>query len=161
MIFHISIDADDPPRVARALARLWRAEALPFPPVGEASLIVLADDGRNSAIEVYPRGVELHPAPGDADAQGVINPQASGHSATHVAIATPLPEAEVFALAAENGWQAKYRKRGGAFGVIEFWVENRFMVEVLTAQMQAEYLATMTPAGWRAALEAAAPAEAA
>lgn len=154
MIFHISIDADDPARVAHAIARLWRTDVLPFPPVGEDSLIVLADDGRNSAIEVYPRGVELHPTPGDADAHGVINPDGTGHSATHVAIASPLTEAEVLAIAAEHGWDAKYRKRGGAFGVIEFWVENRFMIEVLTPQMQAEYLATMTPAGWRAALAA-------
>jgi hypothetical protein len=161
MIFHISIDAHDPPRVAAALARLWQAEALPFPPIGEGSLIVLADDERNSAIEVYPRGIELHPAPGDADAQGLVNAGATGHSATHVAIATRLTEVEVMALAAEHGWEAKYRKRGGAFGVIEVWIENRFMVEVLTAEMQAEYLATMTPAGWRATLAAGAPAQAA
>lgn len=159
MIFHISIDADDPARVAAAIARLWRAEVHPFPPVAEGSVIVLAGDHRNSAVEVYPRGTQLHPADGDADAIGLPGGD-GGHGPVHFAIATPLSAEEVFALAGQEGWLAKSRKRGGMFGVIELWIENRLMVEVLTAEMQAEYLATMTPDGWRAAL-AAGPAVAA
>ena len=157
MIFHISIEADEPARVAAAIARLWRGEAFPFPPVAEGSLIVLAGDDRNSAVEVYPRGAELHPVPGDADAEARMSAAPRRHGAVHVAIASPLTADEVFALAAEEGWLAKYRKRGGAFGVIELWVENCLMVEVLTAEMQAEYLETMTPDGWRAALAAGPP----
>jgi len=157
MIFHFSIDADDPQRVGAAIARLWRAEVFPFPPVAEGSVIVLAGDHRNSAVEVYPRGVELRPGDGDADPDvGVASPP-QGYSATHVAIATPLAQAEVLALAAEEGWTAKYRKRGGAFGVIEVWLEDRLMIEVLTPEMQAEYLAAMTSDGWRAALAAGPP----
>lgn len=156
MIFHLSVAADDPMRVGRAIARLWRGEVLPFPPIAVGSVIVLAGDHRNSAIEVYPRGTELHPAAGDADAEGRPG-LAPRHGPVHVAIATPLTEDEVFALAAEEGWLAKFRKRGGMFGVIELWVENALMVEVLTAEMQAEYLATLTPDGWRAALAAGPP----
>lgn len=157
MIFHLSIAADDPQRVGAAIARLWRAEALPFPPVGEGSVIVLAGDHRNSAVEIYRRGAELHPADGDADAECRMGDQPR-HGPVHFAMASPLSEAEVYALAAEEGWLAKTRKRGGMFGVIELWVENALMIEVLTAPMQAEYLATMTPAGWRAALAAGPPA---
>lgn len=157
MIFHVSIDADDPPRVAAAIAKLWRGEVLPFPPVAQGSVIVMAGDRRNSAIEVYPRGTELSPADGDADAACRMADTPSGHSATHAAIATPLDRADVFALAAAEGWIAKYRKRGGLFGVIEFWLENRLMIEVLTPDMQAEYLAALTPQGWREALAAGPP----
>jgi hypothetical protein len=53
----------------------------------------------------------------------------------------------VFAIAAREGWEAKYRRRGGAFGVIELWLENRVMIEVLTDEMQAEYLSMRLPAG--------------
>jgi len=159
MIFHISIDADDPPRVAAAIARLWRGEVFAFPPIAQGSLIVLAGDHRNSALEVYPRGTELHPVEGDADAEGRRG-GAQGHGAVHFAIATHLSEEEVLALAAEEGWPAKRRKRGGMFGVIELWIENRLMVEALTPQMQAEYLASMTPDGWRAALALGPPAAA-
>jgi hypothetical protein len=62
-------------------------------------------------------------------------------------VASPLAETEVFAIAAREGWEAKYRRRGGAFGVIELWLENRVMIEVLTDEMQAEYLSMRLPAG--------------
>jgi hypothetical protein len=158
MIFHFSLDADDPPRVAAAIARLWRGEVLAFPPVAQGSVIVMAGDHRNSAVEVYPRGTELRPAEGDADAEAFAANPPSGHSASHAAIATPLSRDEVMAVAADEGWLAKYRKRGGRFGVIEFWLEDRLMIEVLTPEMQAEYLASMTPNGWRTALAAVPPA---
>lgn len=144
MIHHLSIAAKDPQHVAGVIAELWRGKAMPFPPVSEGSWVAVAFDERNTLIEVYPFGCELKPADGDADAVGVINPQASRFTATHAAVASPLEQAEVFAIAAREGWQAKYRKRGGQFGVIELWIENNTMIEVLTPEMQREYLA-MTP----------------
>lgn len=51
----------------------------------------------------------------------------------------PRHVAEVFA----EIWNGKYRKRGGQFGVIEMWIEGWRMVEVLTPDMQAEYLAML------------------
>ena len=60
-------------------------------------------------------------------------------------MATPLTQEAVLAIAEREGWPAKYRKRGGAFGVIEMWLEGDRMVEVLTVEMQAEYLAALAP----------------
>jgi hypothetical protein len=108
MIFHLSIAAAQPRRVANVLAAIWEGELLPFPPVATGSFAVMAGDERNSLIEVYPLGTELAPADGDADA-------------------------------------------------VELWLENMVMIEVLTDDMAAEYLATMTVAGWRSALAAGAP----
>lgn len=152
MIFHASVSAADPDRVAAVFAELWRGQVFPFPPVGQGSLIVLAADERNSGIEIYPRGTELMPAEGDADAVSRHNPAADGRSATHLAIATPLSQQDVLAIAAREGWTAKYRKRGGMFGVVELWIENTLMIEVLTESMVSEYLDSMTPQGWGAAL---------
>lgn len=151
MIFHLSIDAKDPRRVAGVLAELFGGFAAPFPPVATGSWVALAGDDRRSMVEVYPCGTELHEAEGDADVVGL--PGRHGHTATHFAMATPLSQEQVFALAAREGWPAKYRKRGGAFGVIEFWIEQNRMVEVLTAEMQDEYLATMTDELWRGMLD--------
>lgn len=153
MLFHVSIDARDPRRVATVLAELFGGEATPFPPVAEGSWIAHAGDPRSTAIEVYPRGTELIEMPGDADAIGV--PGDGGLSATHFAMATRLSEDEVFAIAAREDWPAKYRKRGGAFGVVELWVEGDRMVEVLTAEMQAEYLASFTIENWKRMLAGA------
>lgn len=154
MIFHVSIDADDPLHVAGVLAELWGGVAEPFPPVAEGSWMAMAGDDRNTAIEVYPRGTELVEAAGDADAYGVAG-SPDRRSATHLAIATALAPDAVFAIAARERWPAKYRKRGGVFGVVELWVEGCRMIEVLTPEMQAEYAGAMTIAGWRGLLAAA------
>lgn len=150
MLFHVSIDARDPRHVAHVLAELLGGRATPFPPVAEGSWLAHAGDERNTMVEVYPRGTQLIEAPGDADALGV--PGEGGLSATHFAMATRRTRAEVFAIAMREGWPAKYRKRGGAFGVIELWLEGNRMVEVMTAAMQREYLETMRLEGWQGML---------
>ena len=60
-----------------------------------------------------------------------------------------LDLAGVHAIAEREGWLAKYRKRGGKFGVIEFWIEGTRMIEVLTPAMQGEYLGAMTAENWK------------
>ena len=92
-------------------------------------------------IEVYPRGTELVEVPGDADAKGLDGSAPRPHSPTHFAIGTQLTADQIFAIARREGWPAKYRKRGGQFGVIEVWIEGWRMIEVLTPEMQQEYLA--------------------
>lgn len=161
MLFHLSIDADDPRHVAHVIAELWGGVATPFPPVIDGSWIAMAGDDRNTAVEVYPRGTELVEAEGDADAVGAIR-GTSRHSSTHFAMATHLSVEQVLAIANREGWPAKYRKRGGAFGVLELWIEGSRMIEVLTPEMQAEYRATMTVAGWNGFLASVgmAPADA-
>lgn len=145
MIYHVSIDADDPRRVAEVFAELWGGTIVPFPPVSTGSWMALAGDARNTALEVYPRGTELHEGEGDADGYGATGAP-DRRSATHVALATEMTADQVFAIAAREGWPAKYRKRGGAFGVIELWVEGCRMMEVLTPEMQAEYISDQTVA---------------
>lgn len=157
MLFHLSIDARDPQRVATVLAELFEGAATPFPPVIAGSWVAHAGDDRNTLIEVYPRDTEIVEAEGDADAFGVKGAARKG-SSTHFAMATPLDIDAVFAIGAREGWVTKYRKRGDAFGVIELWVEGDRMVEVLTQDMQAEYLAMMRLPAWQAMLAEHAPA---
>jgi hypothetical protein len=153
MLFHLSIAARDPKRVAGVVAELWGGEALPFPPVSDNGWIALAGDERATAMEVYPADIVLREAEGDADAKGVSVPPPA-FTATHAAIATHLSREAVFELARREGWPAKYRRRGGAFGVIEMWIEGRQMIEVLTPEMQAEYLSSVTIGNWKAMLQA-------
>ena len=153
MLFHLSIEVDDPRHVAEIVAELWGGAAAPFPPVTPGSWIALAGDDRGTAIEFYPRGTEIHEVPGDHDATGVrVEPRR--HNATHIAIATKLGEDEVLAIARREGWPAKYRKRGDAFGVLEIFVEGCQMVEVLTDEMQREYVGAVTIENWKAMLAA-------
>lgn len=156
MLFHLSIAARDPQHVAEVIAEFWRGEACPFPPVTPGSWIALAGDERGTAIEVYPLGTVLRAAEGDADCFGERTAQ-TGFTATHAAIATVLGRDEALAIATREGWPAKYLRRGDAFGVIELWIEGRQMVELLTEEMQAEYLALMAADNYRAMFSPVAP----
>lgn len=145
MIHHISIAAKDPQHVASILAQLWQTTAMPFPPFPGA-FMVIADDGHGTAIEVGPLGLELIPGTTDDEqVQGIINEAASPYTATHAALSIPLSEAEVKRIAAREGWRVETYDRGGIFQVIEFWVENRFLIELLTPAMVSRYLEAMTP----------------
>jgi hypothetical protein len=160
MLFHLSIAARDPRRVAEVIAEIWGGAAERFPPVSDDAWIAIAGDERGTAMEVYPLGTVLREVEGDADAMGEAS-GTDGFTATHAAIATPLAEDAVMAIAKREGWPAKYRKRGGAFGVIELWIEGRQMMEILTPEMQAEYLSAMSITNWREMLAARRAAKAA
>jgi hypothetical protein len=160
MLFHLSIEADNPQRMAQFFAEIWDGEALPFPSVTPGSWAALSGDDRATMIEIYPRGTELHAVEGDNDAKGVrVAPHR--HNATHMAIATRQSEAEIYALCDRYGYSAKYRRRGGVFGVIEIFAEDCQMIEVLTDEMQREYTGAVTIENWKMMLKAQGLAEAA
>jgi hypothetical protein len=146
MLFHLSIEADDPRHLATVLAELWGGEALPFPSVTPGSWVAHSGDERNTMIEIYPRGTELHPTSGDATG---VRTTPRRHNATHWAMATKLDTDAVMAICKREGWPAKYCKRGGVFGVIEVFAEGCQMLEVLTPEMQAEYLHAITIPNWK------------
>ena len=153
MLFHLSIEADNPQRMAQFFAEIWDGAALPFPSVTPGSWVALSGDERGTIIEIYPRGTELHVVDGDHDAKGVrVAPHR--HNATHMAIATRKSEAEIYALCDRYGFPGKYRKRGGVFGVIEIFAEDCQMIEVLTDEMQREYTGAITIENWRMMLKA-------
>ena len=99
MIFHTSIPADDPERVARVIGEIWQAAAHPF--VFPNSYIVIADDGRGSQIEVSQRGHEQVPAAQDVGLR--INPSPSPYSEVHVNIGTRLTEDQILAIGRREG----------------------------------------------------------
>lgn len=149
MIFHISIAADDPKKTARMLAELWRGEAFPFPMVGKGSWVAHAGDSRRSTIEVYPRDMALYPTEraGEERYENV-----SRNGPFHAAVATPLSIEEVEAVGRKFGCHTSLCNRGPWFRVIEFWVDNCLMLEMLTPEMQEEYQRSITIENWRGML---------
>ena len=156
MIFHISIEADDPERTARMMAEVWGGKAYPFPPVGKGSWVAMACDDRNTTVEVYRRGTELHEVPGDIEGEVRIG-EGRRNGSFHAAIGTPLSVEEVKAIAARHGVPAKVLSRGGFFHVIEFWIDGSTMFELLTPEFQQEYLRGVTAANWERMLAAGGP----
>ena len=157
MIFHASIPANDPKNVAHVLAELWNGFAAPFSPFPDAWMAVAGDD-RGSIIEVYPGDRVITPGGGHEESvsYGAGKAERQPYSAFHMAIATHLSTEEVIAIGEREGWRAVRCTRGDSFfHVVEFWIENSTMLEFLTPEMQAEYLAFATPENFRAMAAAA------
>ena len=146
MIFHASIPADEPERVARVIAELWRCEYFPF--VIPGTYVVIADDERGSEIEVSPRGMEGVPGESEVDFQ--MNASPSAYNEVHLNLATRLSREEIEQIGRREGWTARICDRGGQFRVIEFWLENKFMLELMTPEELERYRSAMAPGVWRA-----------
>ena len=159
MINHISIAAHEPEKVARVLAELWDGDVIPFPPCPN-SFMALANDGRGTAVEVTPANTVLVPGEGfpaeenfdqttpteEFEAKFVAADSAPRYVATHLNINTNLSEAEVKAIGDREGWRVVTCNRGGGlFQLIELWVEDRFMLEVMTPEQTGRYIEITKP----------------
>ncbi len=138
MIHHLSIPAQDPHHVAKTLVELFNGRLSRFGPY-KNSYIAWAGDEHGTAIEVFPAGTELYPDAGQGQANFKHNPASSGFVTTHAAVSVDRSTDEIIALAAREGWRALELSRG-SFNVIEFWIENRIMLELMTAEMTMDYL---------------------
>jgi hypothetical protein len=151
MIHHLSIAARDPKQAASVLAALMGGAAVPFPP-NPGSFFAVQLDEHGSGVEVYPAGTELRPD--GATGGRFVRQDARGFGSTHFALSVATDAARVKAIAAQAGWQCFDCDRG-PFHVIEVWVENETMVEVLPPAYAAEYLAFTRPDKIRTAMAAA------
>ena len=138
MLHHLSIPAADPQHVAATLVALFNGTMTVFGPY-QNSYIAWVGDEYGTGIEVYPLGTELIPGEGQSPPQFRHNPAASPFGATHAALSIQRTKEEIFALAGREGWRALELSRG-QFRVIELWIENHVMLELLTEEMAQEYL---------------------
>jgi len=159
MINHISIGARNPERVANVLAELWNGFVIPFPPAPN-SFMVLANDGKGTAVEVTPIDTVLVPGEGlppeenfdysvrteEYEAKFVKSEFAPQYVATHLNINTTLSERKVKEIAEREGWRVLTCNRGeGLSQLIELWIEDRFMLEVMTPEQTARYIEVLSP----------------
>ncbi|MEH2072278.1 MAG: hypothetical protein V7K47_29700 [Nostoc sp.] len=138
MIHHISIPANNPRHVAEVLAKLLGGKTAPFPS-NPGSYVALALDEQGTLIEVYPLGTELIPGNGEQQVQFRENNNFSQFNAVHAAISVPVSEKEIKEIAANEGWRVLHCSRG-QFEVIEFWIENHLMIELLSPEIVSQYL---------------------
>ena len=155
MLFHMSIPCRDPKRSALVIAELWRGEAFPFPHNRNESWVAFAGDDRATAIECYPYASVISPSTDNHPVGFVVHQRSSadltplaGRGAVHAAIGTPLSLEEIVAIGDREGWLARFARRG-LFSVVELWLDNETMLEVLTADQQKQYLESQTLDAWR------------
>jgi hypothetical protein len=150
MIHHVSIPAREPQHVAEVLAELMNATCVPFGPL-EGAFMATSDDASGTMVEVYPDRVTLDIP--DRDDQVVFseNPAPPQFWPFHVLLSVPREAEDVVRIGASEGWRAKTFGRGMRghkpfFHVIEFWLENRLLIEIATPAMAQEYLDFLTGA---------------
>lgn len=149
MIHHISIPARDPVRVAAVLAELMEGRAFPFSGPLPGAHMAMSGDAHGTMIEVYPDTITL--APGEEDEAQVAftpGPPSEGYFSFHALISVPLDRAAIERIGAREGWRTKFFGRGApgkppVFHLLEFWVENRVMLELAPADLAHEYASFM------------------
>lgn len=146
MIHHISIAAHHPLHVSQVLAEVLQGTSIPFPGY-PGSYVALALDSQGTMIEVHPFGTALFPGDAANEASHLRpNPASSRYSANHTAISVPLSTAQIKAIAEREGWRMVLCQRGDDyFDVIEFWLENQLLIELLSPELVTQYLTFMEP----------------
>jgi hypothetical protein len=143
MIHHISFAANDPLRAAEVVAELWQGRAMPFPH-HPGSYIALSLDPYGTAIEFWPKDTVLKPG-SLSEAVQFSNSQTAGYTATHAHMAVSIDEAQIYQIADREGWRAVRCKRADFFELIEFWIENEIMLELVPPTLMEQYLLAVQP----------------
>ena len=148
MIHHVSIPAREPRHVAEVLAELMGGKCHPFGPL-EGAFMATSGDAHGTMIEVYPERATLDIPANDDQVVFGENATPPATWPFHVLLSVEKERQEIEAIGAREGWRAKTFGRGMQgrkpfFHVIEFWVENRIMIEVATPDMVAEYTDTIS-----------------
>ncbi|MCF4967290.1 hypothetical protein [Nostoc sp. CMAA1605] len=144
MIHHFSIAAENPQRAATVLAEVLNGQAFPFFP-NPGSYMVFPLDEHGTGIEVYPIETELKPGEDEAQCTFAKSPHVSRYTATHAAVSVTTTQEKIEEVGRREGWRVVRCNRDSFFDVMEFWLENRVMIELLTPEMAAQYLAVTKP----------------
>ena len=136
MIKHISIGAKNPARTAQTLAQFWQVPALPFP-MYEDSYVVFLGSNTSCCVEIYPLGQLTLNGNNTLPELDRSKPLSAGPF--HAALAVEIDEAQIGRICDAAGWRYRTVDRGGVFQVIEVWIENHTLFEILTPEMAAAY----------------------
>ena len=152
MIHHISIAVNNPQHVANVIAELWQGQAVPFPG-HEGSYVAFTFDSYGTAIEVMPKSLILKPGLETEPVQFSDFDPATSYTATHANIEVLVSEAKIWEIAEREGWRAVRCRRAGVIDLIELWVENQVMLELLPPNLMPTYLAAVQPESLRTLLK--------
>lgn len=135
MIHHLSIAARDPHRVATVFAEIFGGGlVVPFRP-NRGSFMVFQLDDVGTEIEIHPLGTTL-----EADEPGFAHTaRDSGRTATHFAMSVQASTAQIVEIAARQGWLCRRTQRA-EFPLVELWIENEALCELLPPDCAAQYL---------------------
>lgn len=141
MLHRISIPVDNPLHVVNVLAEVLDGHVLPHPDYPD-TYTVLPNDEYGSVIQLVPSGTEI--VPGQEKFKYEHNTTHSQFSPVHIAISVPISQCEIEQIGRREGWHVAVGNRG-RFKLIEFWLENKFLLELMLPETVPQYVKSMTP----------------
>ncbi len=111
-------------------------------------------DAHGTMIEIHPQGTELIPGANDEAVKHRQSLLVSSYTAVHTAVSVPISESEIREIELREGWRVARCNRSSFFNVIEFWIENQMMLELLTPADTEKYLAITHPKSLKQVLTA-------
>ena len=137
MLHHVSFSVHVPERAASIAATLMGGSAVrgPSPPFPAGTWFALAGDDAGSLIELTPWGTVVDPQAGIARDDAM-----PARTASHVLASTPLSTDGVVALAECAGLRA-VPVDAGLFRFLKVWIEDSFLLELLTPEHRNDYVA--------------------
>ncbi len=144
MLHHLSIAVEKPLRVAKVLAELVKGQAFACTVHPDSYLVVFGGSPTNpltSTLEIYPLGTKIVPGHANEPRRLIHHISTfSSFTAVHTTISVPVSWTEIQAIARREKWRTLKCDRGG-FQVIELWIEDWLMLELLPEELMADYLA--------------------
>lgn len=141
-ILHASFGIRDPKGSADGIAELTDGVVAVFEPHRDSYYIIWPG---GQMLEVYPFETRLVPGP-----NGVIFREegvSSGFGPSHFLLSATKTSDEISAIARRRGYLDCLASRG-PFTVHEVWIQNEFMLELLTPPLLAQYLQVVKQAGF-------------
>jgi hypothetical protein len=133
MLHHLSISAENPENVAQVLAEIMGGIVVPFRP-NPGSFMAFALDEYGTELEIHPAGTRLRP-----DGTGFVTAPPTELTATHFALSVSAPRERIFEIAKKQGWRCE-RTHRAEFPLVEMWIENRTLCELLPPEDADIYL---------------------
>jgi hypothetical protein len=137
MLHHFSFNARNPHLAASVLADMLgvQAVAAPTPPFPTGAWFVVFGDMQGSLIEVLPWGKTLDP-----DTRGMCDDLGMrSRSGSHLLTRTTRSAADVLTIARAHDWRASPAS-AGLFDFTKVWVENTFLIEIMTTDQARDYV---------------------
>lgn len=151
MIHHVSIPAQNPERVASVLAELTGGRVVPFGGAAKGSFLVIVNDGNGTAIEVLADDLILVPGEGEQQVRFRRQEASPSYSSTHFLLSVKAGREKIEEIGAREGWRTRHFWRGPDkvtkdFELVEVWIENRILIEMVSETMVSRYIAHMSAA---------------
>jgi hypothetical protein len=146
MIHHVSFSAAEPKHVAEVLAELMHGRCYPFPGAIPDSWMAVSGDACGTMVEVYPADLTLAPGRTDDEQCVPLRHQSAPETVPfHFLLSVPSDHGSIMRIGAREGWRSKLYGRGAPgqtpfFHVVEFWIENRLMLELAPEEMMDAYM---------------------